>query len=164
MIWLRKIRNNEPFKLIEIDAIGEHVSGQELGLDLPVIGQRFPDWEKSQCGRLQLPVMNDEIPMPMAPVMAGVLIAGEIIKEHFFSEGILDSCYWNTLLGRFMLRNQPSRRLPRPNCPVCSDATFAAQHRRRSASGGGPVDPKRDNISRFRPAPRSVAEPPPESD
>jgi hypothetical protein len=129
--WLQKLRDNAPFTASECVAMEQHVGGHDLPLDLPREGQAFGDWEAAQCGRLRLPGVDEEIPVPFAPVMAGVLLAGEIVKQHHFGEAVLDSYYWNTLLGQFMRRNRPARRLPRPGCPICGDPAFREQYRRR---------------------------------
>lgn len=128
--WLRKVRDNEPFKEDEILQIKSHAASAGISIDLPAPGERYDDWERGQCGRLHLPEVDEEIPFPCAPVMAGVLLAGEIIKEHYFPEAVLDSYYWNTLLGRFMIHNQAYRRLPLTTCSFCHDETFLAQYRR----------------------------------
>jgi len=129
--WLRKIRNNEAFEAGEIRAMAAHLACENQQFDLPAEGQTYGDWEAQQCGRLPLPDTDDEIPIPSAPVMAGVLLAGEVIKELCFPDAVLDSCYWNTLLGRFMERVQPNRRLPSPNCSFCHDDAYLAQYKRR---------------------------------
>ncbi len=129
--WLRKIRSNEAFKAEEISFISAHLNGKNQSFELPVEGQRYGDWEADQCGRLPLPDTDDDVPIPFAPVMAGVLLAGEVIKEFCFPDAVLDACYWNTLIGRFMERNQPFRRSPLPNCSFCHDGTYLAQYKRR---------------------------------
>lgn len=129
--WLGKVRNNDPFQESEIEYIANRAAGAGISIDVPAPGQRYDDWERTQCGRLQLPELDEEIPFPCAPVMAGVLLAGEIIKEHYFRTAVLDSYYWNTLLGRFMVRNQPYRRCPRPECAFCRDGAYLNQYRRR---------------------------------
>lgn len=130
-IWLQKLRNNDTFKADEVNAIAVLLAGKDAPFDPPSAGQRYGDWEAEQCGRLPLPAADEEIPIPFAPVMAGVLLAGEIIKEHYFPEAVLDSYYWNTLVGRFMRRNQPNRRLPRPECSFCTDGIYLSQYLRR---------------------------------
>ena len=129
--WLRKLRNNAIFTQEEIAAITNHVSPNEIAFELPYEGQRYGDWEASQCGRLPLVDEDEEIPIPFAPVMAGILLAGEIIKEHMFPESVLDSYYWNTLMGRFMAHNGPHRRTPRPRCRFCQDEVYLSQYGRR---------------------------------
>lgn len=129
--WVGKVRDNEIFREDEIAVIAGRAATSGISIDVPTPGQRYSDWEQAQCGRLRLPEVDDEIPFACAPVMAGVLLAGEIIKEHYFPETVLDSYYWNTLLGRFMIRNQPRRRPPRNDCAFCRDEVYLAQYRRR---------------------------------
>lgn len=129
--WLRKVRDNQPFTEEEIGTIRAHAASVGVSVDLPASGERYDDWERGQCGRLHLPEVDEEVPFPCAPVMAGVLLAGEIIKEHYFPEAVLDSYYWNTLFGRFMVHNQPHRRFPRTTCSFCHDEAFISQYRRR---------------------------------
>jgi len=128
-IWRRKIRDNEKFAEDEVRSIEQHRS-KDAPFHLPKPAQRFGDWEAEQCGRLVLPDLDEEIPLPFAPVLAGVLIAGEVIKEHYFPDAVLDSYYWNTLLGHFMARNQPRRRNPRANCSFCCDPVYLEQYKR----------------------------------
>ena len=111
--------------------IAKGLSFPDSQFDTPTTGQRYGDWEAAQCGRLALPDVDDEIPVPFAPVMAGVLLAGEVIKQHHFQEAVLDSYYWNTLVGKFMLRNQPYRRRQNADCRFCSDGAYLRQYRRR---------------------------------
>lgn len=129
--WIGKVRDNEVFREDEVAVIADRAAMSGISIELPKPGQRYSDWEQAQCGKLRLPEVDDEIPFACAPVMAGVLLAGEVIKEHYFPEGVLDSYYWNTLLGCFMIRNQPRRRAPRNDCAFCHDEAYLAQHRRR---------------------------------
>ena len=127
---VEKIGNNGMFTPEDCQVIRAHVDDtREFGLPLP--NQRLDDWESAQCGKLHLSVVDEDVPMPFSPVMAGVLIAGEIIKERVFPELVLDSYYFNTLLGRFMTRMVPNRRKPRASCEHCADADFQAQYKRR---------------------------------
>jgi hypothetical protein len=130
---LRKLRNHEPFEAIECASIRQRIGTLPIPFDLPTPGLRFNDWETAQCGRLSLPDADDEVPIPFAPVMAGVLIAGELIKERYFPEGVLRSMYWNTLLGKFMVTNPPRIRAPRAGCRFCTDRAYLDQYARRWA-------------------------------
>ena len=125
------MRTNEPFTQEDVAPITEGLLSSDNPFDFPAAGQRYGDWEAAQCGRLTLPDIVDEIPVPFAPVMAGVLLAGEVIKQHHFTNTSLDSYYWNTLVGKFMQRNQPYRRSPKADCPLCCDAAYLGQYRRR---------------------------------
>lgn len=82
--WLRKVRSNEMFREGEVTLLRDRILEAGLDVDVPRVGQRFGDWEADNCGRLRLAETDDEIPIPFAPVMAGVLLAGEVIKEHYF--------------------------------------------------------------------------------
>ena len=129
--WLAKLRNNARFTEEDVKSIQLFTGDAITTYALPRAGQRFGDWEVEQCGKLMLPDVEDEIPIPFAPVMAGVLIAGEVIKHEMFPEFALDSRYWNALLGQFMRRNRPTRRSPRTDCPVCQSKAFRSQYARR---------------------------------
>lgn len=137
-IWLRKIRDNEPFNAEEAAVIQARIASKDHSFDLPTVGQRYGDWEKAQCGRLPFPDVDEEIPIPFAPVMAGVLLAGEILKEHCYPQAVLDSYYGNTLLGHFMRRMKVNRRRARGDCAFCHDELYLNQYMRRW--GGHPDD------------------------
>lgn len=129
--WLQLLQDNGTFTSGDVAEVSKFLGANKVTFDLPQVGQRFGDWEVEQCGRLLLPELDAGIPIPFAPVMAGVLLAGEVIKECYYPEAVLDSCYWNTLLGRFMLRNRPYRRTPRNECTFCHDEVYIAQYQRR---------------------------------
>jgi hypothetical protein len=130
-VCLRKIRNNEVFTEEEIDVIKRAIEDEALRFDLPRPSQRFGDWEAEQCGKLKLPDLDDEVPIPFAPVLAGILIAGELIKELSFPEHVLDSRYSNTLMGQFMTRSRPIRIAPRADCRFCNAPAIRKQFERR---------------------------------
>ena len=115
----------------EVKSIQLYSCGATTPFALPRPGQRFGDWEIEQCGKLVSSEVKEEIPIPFAPVMAGVLVAGAVIKAELFPGAGLDSCYWNTLVGRFMHRNHPTRRTPRDDGPVCQSKAFRSQYVRR---------------------------------
>ncbi len=131
-----KISNNGMFTAEECDRIEADVEGEQA-FELPSPGQRLDDWQSSQCGKLHLDAVDEDVPIPFSPVMAGVLIAGEVIKERLFPQEVLDSYYFNTLLGGFMTRMVPNRRRPRANCEHCSDPDFQAQYKRRWKQADG---------------------------
>lgn len=136
-VWYDKVRDNAPFTADEIEAIRATVAeGEEApAWGLPEAGQPFGDWEAQQCGRLNLPEAgDDEIPIPFAPVMAGVLVAGEVLKETLFPGAALHGHYWNNLVGRFIPSNTPCRPAPRVDCQICADPLMVSQYRRRWGS------------------------------
>jgi len=130
-VWLRKLRDNEPFSA---DEVGSMRLPEDVEYLLPVAGQRFDEWEAAYCGVLRLPGSGGEVPVPFAPVMAGVLVAGEVLKQHHFPDMHLDSYYLNTLTGKFMTKIRPHRRRPKPKCGFCQDAVYLAQYDRRWGS------------------------------
>ncbi|MBI4090734.1 MAG: ThiF family adenylyltransferase [Candidatus Komeilibacteria bacterium] len=130
-LCLGKIKNHDPFSEEECSAIAALVKRHGYEFDAPYPGQRFNDWEQEQCGKLKLANLDDEVPIPFAPVMAGVLLAGELIKQRYFPEYVLNSRYSNTLMGKFMTRTRPFRRTPRENCSFCHDPIYLSQYRRR---------------------------------
>lgn len=132
--WVRKVRDNEAFSDEEVRQLTDRIREATLDVKAPYPGQHFGDWEVLNCGRMKLVESDDEIPIPFAPVIAGVLLAGEIIKEHHFHEAVLDSYYGNTVVGMFMKLTMPRRRLPRLDCGLCRDPVFVAQYERRWGS------------------------------
>ncbi len=127
---LAKIRDNGVFTDSDCKQIRVHVNGSHE-FDLPLPDQRVSDWESAQCGKLRLSTVDEDVPAPFSPVMAGILIASEIVKEKNFPEAVLDSYYFNSLLERFNLRIAPHRRRPRPDCQFCTDSAFRDQYNRR---------------------------------
>ena len=127
---LDKICNNGMFTADDCEQIQAHVDGTQEFI-LPLTNQRLDDWASEQCGKLHLSTIDENVPIPFSPVMAGVLIAGEIIKERVFPRFVLDSYYFNTLLGCFMKRVVPYRRRPQATCQFCSDVDFQNQYHRR---------------------------------
>ena len=97
---LDKICNNGLFAAVDCERIRSHVDGTHE-FDLPLTNQRLDDWEAAQCGKLRLSTIDADVPIPFSPVMAGVLIAGEIIKERIFPQLALDSYYFNNSTGTF---------------------------------------------------------------
>jgi len=130
-IWLRKATNNEVFTEEEIKMIERRFNGRKLDFDIPRLGQRYSGWFTNQCGRLELPELDEEIPIPFAPVMAGILLAGEAMKERFFPDHVLRGYYWNNLTARFNPHILPRQRAPKEDCTFCKDPIFLEQYKRR---------------------------------
>jgi hypothetical protein len=136
--WLRKIRDNEGFSEAEVQAFHFRLEGQKVEFDLPREGERYEDWVRNQCGRMSIPQVIGEVPIPFAPVMAGVLVAGEVIKNNLFPDQILKGYYWNNLTARFNPVIKPAQRHPRNDCRFCKDEVFKKQyhHRLKSFTAG----------------------------
>ena len=129
--WLRKVTNNEVFTEEEIKVLGPQFYAHKVDFDIPQPGQRYSEWFTNQCGRLMLPELAEEIPIPFAPVMAGVLLAGEVLKESLFPNNVLRGQYWNNLSARFNPHVLPIQRAPKQACTFCKDPNFEEQYRRR---------------------------------
>jgi len=131
-VWYRKARDNAAFTAEEVAGIRAAAArGENPAWGFPAVGQPFGDWRADQCGKLNLPEVGDEeIPIPFAPVMAGVLVAGEVIKESLFPGDTLRGHYWNNLVGRFMPHNAPCTPSPREDCVICADPLMISQFRR----------------------------------
>jgi len=126
----KKITNNDFFTEDEIIRIRNFCAKEKLSFELPMEGQAFSDWERNNCGKMNIPQIKEEVPIPFAPVMSGVLLAGEIIKEHYFPDNVLSSQYWNSLLGTFNKHIKPVLCKPKENCPLCKDPAIINQYRR----------------------------------
>lgn len=126
----KKITNNEFFTEDEIIKIRNFCDKENLSFELPMEGQAISDWERNNCGKMNIPQIKEEVPIPFAPVMSGVLLAGEVIKEHYFPDNVLNSQYWNSLLGTFNKHIKPVLYKPKENCPLCKDPAIVNQYRR----------------------------------
>jgi len=127
---LEKITNNGAFSKKDIVAIKNYCKTQALQFCLPAEGEVFSDWEKKNCGKMNIPEINEEVPIPFAPVMAGILLASEVIKQHHFLKGVLKFQYWGSLLGVFSKHIKPTSRTPQESCPLCKDSVFLSQYKK----------------------------------
>ena len=79
-------RTNGVFKEEHIRMLLEHARGGPT-FPIPCLGMRFPDWlyeNKSELGLMKWPELN--IPIPLTTILAGVLLAGEVIKDKYFHD------------------------------------------------------------------------------
>jgi len=130
-IWLRITGNNDMFSEIEVEEIRRSATSSNPEVKLPELGQRFQEWFQKNCGRLELPEIEGGIPIPFAPVMAGILQAGEVIKRNLFPDSVLNGYYWNTLTARFNPHIKPRIKPPSKECCFCQDKVFIEQYNRR---------------------------------
>lgn len=101
---------------------------------LPNVGDSWSDWTKSNCGQINFDIIDDntDLPMPIAPILAGVLIAGEIIKEECFPNAVLNSRYDGDILVMNSGPNSvPQYRKPKPRCVLCRDEDFLQAYKRK---------------------------------
>jgi len=129
--WLNKSSNNHIFTTKDVENISLKIEDRRVEVELPKVGQRFQEWFKKNCGRLKLPNIEGEIPIPFAPIMAGILQAGEAIKEQLFPEHTLKGYYWNTLTAKFNPNIIPRLNPPKKECSFCSNKIFKEQYQRR---------------------------------
>ena len=130
-IWYRKTGNNDVFSGKEVDEIAIATAASNLKISLPEPAQRFQEWFQKNCGRFMLPEIEGEIPIPFAPVMSGILQAGEVIKRNSFPDSALNGYYWNTLTARFNPHIKPQIKKPKEDCIFCHDDSFVEQYKRR---------------------------------
>lgn len=129
--WNNKNRDNTTFSSDDIRSLSQVRESKNLEFDLPEKGERFSDWYKNQCGRLLLSEIDQEVPIPFAPVMAGILMAGEVIKEREFPSLVLSHYYGNTLVGNWMRKNIAQSRQAKIDCSCCQNKVFQDQFERR---------------------------------
>lgn len=93
-------------------------SSEKYGFPLPSRGERFNDWVTMHCGELVLPLTRERFPLPFATILPGILIAGEVIKDRYFPENILQNYYSYDMISlplSGMVQHQPFS-----NCILCS--------------------------------------------
>jgi hypothetical protein len=97
----------------------------------PSVGERWGDW-RQKCAKLPLFVegRSIEVPAAFATTIAGVLIAGEVLKERLFPQAVLKSYYVLDTLGRFSPA-YPYIRGPSGNCDICGDADMLDVYRKK---------------------------------
>jgi hypothetical protein len=111
-------RTNGVFREEHIRMLLEHTKGSPT-FPMPRLGVRFPDWlyeNKSKLGLMKWPELN--IPIPLTTILAGVLLAGEVIKNKYFYDYRLNSQFDHDIFSlpvNGMHRFVP----PLPECPFC---------------------------------------------
>jgi len=91
---------------------------EKSGFALPSAGERFSDWELAHCGELILPSTQERFPLTFSTILPGILIAGEVIKERYFPEGILKNYYSYDMIN--LPVNGMTLQQPLSNCILCS--------------------------------------------
>lgn len=118
-VLLRMNTNNEAFTQDQISVIEGHID-PDSDIGVPKEGERFSDWFRQQCGHINLGGADMEVPVPFLPVTAGVLLAGEVIKQQHFTQHRVDNRFTHNLLNtpRELLQRYTN---PNPGCDVCQD-------------------------------------------
>ncbi|MCI0724483.1 MAG: hypothetical protein L0338_36795 [Acidobacteria bacterium] len=101
------------------------------GVDhLPEVGEPYGDW-RQKCAQLPLFVESSstEVPAPFVTAAAGVLLAGEIIKERLFRNSVLRSLLLLDTLGRFSPAYPCFRGTEK--CDICGDPDMLNVYKER---------------------------------
>ena len=113
-------RTNDVFKEEHIQTILDHTKKSST-FPIPQLGTRFPDWlhnYKAELGLVRCPELN--MPIPLTNILAGILLAGEVIKDKYFYEHRLKSQFDHDIfclpMGE-LHRSIP----PTSECPFCNN-------------------------------------------
>jgi hypothetical protein len=117
--------SNGRFNADQVHRISERIDAP------PIVGERWGDW-RQKCAKLPLFVENrsTEVPAAFVTAIAGVLIAGEVLKERAFPQAVLKSYYVLDTLGRFCPA-YPYLRRPSEDCDICGDPDALEVYRKR---------------------------------
>jgi molybdopterin/thiamine biosynthesis adenylyltransferase len=96
-------------------------SSKKYGFTLPSVGERFSDWLMMHCGELVLSATQERFPLPFATVLPGILIAGEVIKERYFPQGVLQNYYSYDMIN--LPASGMIKMKPVSDCIFCSSPT-----------------------------------------
>jgi len=126
--------NNAAFSPEEVETIAEYVD-DSAEVTVPEPGERFSDWFREHCGHIDLGGATMEVPVPFLPVTAGVLLAGEVIKQRHFPEAVVDNRFTHNMLG------QPVERMhrftnPHPDCEICGDPAAVDRYEEKWEKSG----------------------------
>jgi hypothetical protein len=110
-------KDNAAFSAAQVATIEGHVDG-DPDFTIPEPGERFSDWFGDQCGHMDLSAADDPVPVPFLPVTAGVLLAGEVIKDRYFTDDQVDNRFTHNMFYR------PRERMhsftgPDDACSIC---------------------------------------------
>lgn len=110
--------DNAAFTREQVETIAEYVDNARVMVPEP--GERFSDWFREHCGHIDLGAATMEVPIPFLPVTAGVLLAGEVIKQRHFPEAAVHNRFTHNMLGR-PVEGMHGFTNPHPDCEICGD-------------------------------------------
>jgi molybdopterin/thiamine biosynthesis adenylyltransferase len=93
-------------------------SSEMHGFALPSVSDHFSDWLIRHCGELASPAGRERIPLPFATILAGILIAGEVIKDRHFPNDSIQNFYSYDMIN--VPHNGPIQLKPVTGCIFCS--------------------------------------------
>jgi hypothetical protein len=129
--------DNAAFTRGQVDRAAEYVDG-DVNITVPEPGERFSDWFRLHCGHIDLGGADMEVPVPFLPVTAGVLLAGEVIKQRHFPEAVVDNRFTHNLLG-VPVEGMHRFTNPHPDCEVCGDPDAVARYEEKWETSGKPA-------------------------
>ena len=120
-------KDNAAFSEEQVAVIESHVDA-DRGFTVPEPGERFSDWFGNQCGHMDLSAADDPVPVPFLPVTAGVLLAGEVIKDRYFPEYRVSNKFTHNMFYR------PRQRLhsftgPDSECDICNSDKIIGRYK-----------------------------------
>lgn len=126
--------DNAVFTADQVDRIATYVD-DDADIDVPAVGERFSDWFRQHCGHIDLGGADMAVPVPFLPVTAGVLLAGEVIKQRHFPEAEVDNRFTHNMLGKPVERMHRFTN-PHPDCEICGDATAVDRYEEKWERSG----------------------------
>lgn len=112
-------RNNGAFDENQVARILSKVD-EDPEVAPPDVGQRFSDWFQQHCGHLQLETDGEPVPIPFLPVAAGILLAGEVVKDRAELGGSLSDRFLHNIFSspRSLLHRGTK---PAKGCVICDE-------------------------------------------
>lgn len=129
--------DNAAFTPNEVDTIAGYVDGS-ADITIPEPGERFSDWFRQHCGHLDLGGADMEVPVPFLPVTAGVLLAGEVIKQRHFPEAQVDNRFTHNMLG-VPVEGMHGFTNAHPDCGICGDPDAVDRYDQKWEKSGKPA-------------------------
>lgn len=121
--------DNGAFTQEQVESI-EAYAGDDREFTIPEVGERFSDWFGEQCGHMDLSISADPVPAPFLPVTAGVLLAGEVIKDGYYPEFVVSNKFTHNM---FFLPRERLHKLTKPaeECSICQSQTVIEHYQSR---------------------------------
>lgn len=129
--------DNSAFTPDHVDRIAAYVNGT-TDITVPEPGERFSDWFRQHCGHLDLGGADMEVPVPFLPVTAGILLAGEVIKQRHFPGAQVDNRFTHNMLG-VPVEGMHGFTNAHPDCGICGDPDAVDRYEQKWERSGKPA-------------------------